>query len=183
MAKNLPLPFPRSYWVVPGKLMAGYYPGDLRPAKAKQKLSGLLRCGIRCIINLMEPDEASRRDYPFEPYEKLFQQIAKESGKPVSCLHYPIPDLHAPSPAVMKTILDQIDSSIAAEMPVFVHCWGGIGRTGTVVGCYLARHSLAVGQEVMAEIRELRRNEAMAFYQSPESLEQIHMVVNWGKGN
>ncbi len=34
----------------------------------------------------------------------------------------------------MTQILDDIDSAIADEGVAYVHCWGGIGRTGTVVG-------------------------------------------------
>ena len=34
--------------------------------------------------------------------------------------------------------------------PVYVHCWGGIGRTGTVVGCWLVRHGMT-GDEALAE--------------------------------
>ena len=33
-----PVPFPQSYWVVPGKLLAGYYPGDLDTMKMEEKL-------------------------------------------------------------------------------------------------------------------------------------------------
>jgi hypothetical protein len=43
--------------VVPGKLLAGYYPGDLNPSRMEEKLKGLLRAGIRYVINLMEENE------------------------------------------------------------------------------------------------------------------------------
>jgi protein-tyrosine phosphatase len=36
---------------------------------------------------------------------------------------------------LMTTILDAIDESMTAGKPVYVHCWGGMGRTGTVIGC------------------------------------------------
>lgn len=51
-----PTPFPRSYWVVPGKLLAGYYPGAKDPNEAKEKITALLNAGIRHFINLMEAD-------------------------------------------------------------------------------------------------------------------------------
>jgi len=51
--KNQIVPFARSYWVVPGELLAGYYPGDLDTSKMEKKLKGLLRAGIRYVINLM----------------------------------------------------------------------------------------------------------------------------------
>ena len=51
------VPFARSYWVVPGKLLAGYYPGDLDTSKMEKKLKGLLQAGIKYVINLMEENE------------------------------------------------------------------------------------------------------------------------------
>ena len=58
------IPFDRSYWVVPGRLLAGYYPGDRQEEVMTLKLQGLLDCGIRCIINLMEPDETDYKGRP-----------------------------------------------------------------------------------------------------------------------
>ncbi len=37
-----------------------------------------------------------------------------------------------------------------------MHCWGGVGRTGTVVGCWLVRHGLDDG-DAIARIATLRR--------------------------
>ena len=62
-----PVPFPRSYWVVPGKLLAGYYPGDLDPLKMEVKLKGLLQVGIRYVISLMEENERNRYGNPMLP--------------------------------------------------------------------------------------------------------------------
>jgi len=35
---------------------------------------------------------------------------------------------------------------------VYVHCWAGRGRTGTVVGCYLKRHGIAEDTNVIQEL-------------------------------
>lgn len=64
---------------------------------------------------------------------------------------------------------------------MYVHCWGGVGRTGTVVGCYLVRSGLS-GDEALARIRQLRRNEATANRPSPETDEQRNMVRSWRAG-
>jgi hypothetical protein len=40
-------PFDRSYWVVPGRLLAGAYPGDPKELKASEKLEALHGAGIR----------------------------------------------------------------------------------------------------------------------------------------
>ena len=82
----------------------------------------------------------------------------------------------------MIQILDSTDQSLAEGLPVYVHRWGGVGRTGTVVGCYLIRHGIATQIEVLDRIAALRRKEFTAYRQSPETLEQRRMVQNWRVG-
>lgn len=52
-------PFPRCYWVVPGKPIAGCYPGSDDEDQAKVKLRGLLDAGIRHVTNLTESNEVN----------------------------------------------------------------------------------------------------------------------------
>jgi protein-tyrosine phosphatase len=81
----------------------------------------------------------------------------------------------------MVRILNQIDMCIKYDKPVYAHCWSGKGRTGTIVGCYLARHGFAAGNDVIEMIKELRKNTRDFSDPSPETKKQINMVVNWGK--
>ncbi len=82
----------------------------------------------------------------------------------------------------MVRILNQIDMCIKYDKPVCVHCWGGKGRTGTVVGCYLARHRISTGNDVIEKIKELRKNTEDFSDLSPETRGQINLVINWKKG-
>ena len=70
---------------------------------------------------------------------------------------------------------------IKYDKPVYVQGWGGKGKTGTVVGCYLARHGMVAGNDVIKRIRELRKETVDCSDHSPETREQINMVINWGK--
>lgn len=176
------VPFARSYWVVLGKLLAGCYPGDKHRKEAEAKLRGLLTCGIRVIVNLMEDDEIGHDGEFFVPYEETMQRIAQEIGTEVECVRIPVPDLTAPSPKLMSEILDRIDLAITQDKPVLVHCWGGKGRTGTVVGCYLARHGIASGKEALQKIMELRKNDPTSRDPSPETDSQRRLVKYWRKG-
>ena len=176
------VPFPRSYWVVPGKLLAGCYPGDKHRKEAEVKLRDLLTCGVRVVVNLMEEDEIGHDGESFVTYEETFWRIARETGTEAECIRIPIPDLTAPSSKLMATILDRIDHAISQGKPVFVHCWGGKGRTGTVVGCYLARHRMALGKEALQKIAELRKNDPTSHEASPETDSQRRLVKYWRKG-
>jgi len=180
--KNHNVPFARSYWAVPGKLLAGCYLGDKNPRQAEAKLRGLLASGIRVVVNLMEEDEFGHDGEFFVPYEETLQRIATNKGTEIECIRIPIPDLTAPSSKHMKTILDHIDLAISQDKPVFVHCWGGKGRTGTVVGCYLARHGIASGKEALQKITELRKNDPTSHQASPETDSQRSLVKHWRKG-
>jgi len=180
MTDKRSLPFARSYWVQSGKLLAGCYPGSADYEEGVKKLSGLLDCGIRHVINLMEEGEKDKSGQPFVPYENVFIALGEAKGIEASITRMPIRDVSVPTPQAMRAILDEINKFISINRPVYVHCWGGRGRTGTVVGCYLVRHGLT-GKEALKKIKELRRNESTGYLPSPETREQIKMVLSWGK--
>jgi protein-tyrosine phosphatase len=82
----------------------------------------------------------------------------------------------------MTGILNAIDQRLQAGQKVYVHCIGGIGRTGITVGCYLARHGLS-GEEALLELENLRQQAASWFRRSPESDLQIEFVRRWKSGD
>ena len=176
---GLRVPFPRSYWVIEDRLLAGCYPGGKTPPEQETKLESLFRCGIRHVINLMEPHEADHDGSPFTPYVRDLEAIARQHGAAITCTRIGIKDVTAPTDEVMRSILAEIDEAIAHNKPVFIHCWGGRGRTGTVVGCYLMAHGLATSENVLQMIAELRKNDPSSHLPSPETTKQRAMVLAW----
>jgi len=176
------VPFPRSYWVVPGKFLAGYYPGSRDSVTARAKLKNLLERGIRHIVNLMERNEDNFQGEQFVPYEDQLQTMANEMDIPIEMVHMPIRDMNIPLVEFMVSILDDIDRAMEQNPAVYLHCWGGRGRTGTVVGCYLARHGMAVGEAALDLLGELRRNDPISHLPSPETKVQAEFVRTWPKG-
>src|ERR1044071_1277955 len=52
-----PKPLPNSYWVLPGRLLAGKYPGSRWALQASNRLQGLLSAGMNAFIDLTELNE------------------------------------------------------------------------------------------------------------------------------
>ena len=118
-------PIPDSYWVIPERFLAGEYPSSLKDAEARAKLAALLPdAGIRSFVDLTETEDGLR------PYRELATTLAAERGIDVHYRRMSIKDVGIPSAAHMVDILAHIESEMANERPIYVHCWGGIGRTG-----------------------------------------------------
>ena len=177
--EDLEVPFNQAYWVRPALVLAGCYPGSEDSSQTRRQLKGLVDSGIRHVVNLMEPGERNRFGHLFVPYEDQIQSIAANTQCSLSFDPMPIKDGWVPSRIQMSRILDSIDGSVEANRPLYVHCLGGLGRTGTVVGCYLARHGVASGHNVIKMIRDLRRNTLTHYLNSPETNQQMDLVESW----
>ncbi len=164
---EIPRPDPNTYWVKPGCLLAGEYPYAANSVIARAKLEAYLDAGINTFIDLTHPHE-------LRPY-------SIHLPKGVEYRRIPVRDMSVPPHArYMTGILDTIDHALAAGRRVYVHCWGGVGRTGTVVGCWLQRH----GREPEAALQELAGHWATVAKssrvpRSPETDEQIAWVRRW----
>ena len=167
------VPLEQSYWVKEPVLLAGVYAGAPERGETRDKLRSLLRAGVRSICNLTEATEGLR------DYETDFAEIAGEMGVDARMERFGIPDVSTTSPEHMMRILDWIDEQLLESRPVYVHCWGGIGRTGMVVGCWLVRHGKVTGETVLDHIKQLRRNTSDIWKRSPETPEQRALVREW----
>lgn len=168
-----PLPHDNCYWLAP-RLMAGEYPGAPTTGAALPRLRAILDAGVTFFLDLTEPGELA-------PYAPLLRTVARPGEPPAACVRIPIRDLGVPrSPEVMTAILDTIDGALAEGHTVYVHCWGGIGRTGTVAGCWLVRHGMS-GADALAAVDRHMRTTAKAdrVPRSPETDEQCAYVVGW----
>lgn len=161
--------------MIPGKLIAGAYPASKYfEEETRQKLDKLLTAGVSLFLNLTQEGE-------MPPYDAPLAEIAGWLDRPAIHQRMAIPDMTIPEPAQMALILDSIDAAMRAGKVVYVHCYAGIGRTGTVVGCYLARHGMD-GAEALNTIALLRSGITNGWVRSPETDEQVEYVLAWEKG-
>jgi hypothetical protein len=169
-------PFLQSYWVQSGLLCAGQYPGDMNPAVRDEKICGLLNCGLRRIVSLMEPDETSTSGTRFAPYLPRLQDLAAERGTPIERIELSIRDASVPTPARMREILSVIEEGIARALPTYLHCYGGHGRTGTVVACHLIEQGRTAKQAI-DEVQRLRST--LPKSHDPFEGKQREFILGW----
>jgi len=170
--KMLNTPIDDSYWLVPGKLLAGEYPGARTKDEARRKLRSFLDAGVTFFLDLTEEDEG------LEPYAPLLQEEATARERKVVHRRLPISDLDVPTTERMSEIQQTIATALESGQTVYVHCWGGIGRTGTVLGCYLVEQEVSV-KEALTEIQRRRRRTSDAWKKSPETQAQVDFVRSW----
>jgi protein-tyrosine phosphatase len=166
------VPVRNSYWVVEGRVLAGEYPAGGPDGERRERLNSLLDAGIRSFLDLTEAHE-------LQPYHALLQEIASERGISVQYRRMSVPNRGIPTVDHMQAILRHIGDEIDAKRPIYVHCWGGIGRTGTVVGCWMINGGTCSAERAIARIADLRRRTPHATVASPETTEQAEFVTTW----
>jgi len=176
MTPDFPRPIPESYWVRPGQFLAGEYPGSWDPERTRRRLDSFLEAGFNCFIDLTCEGEL----FPYAPV--LAEQAAYYS---LSAAHrrMPIGDFTTPTVIQMRAILDAIDNSLEDGHKLYLHCWGGVGRTGAAVGCYLVRHG-KTGDDALAQLAEWWRGvpKRALHPRSPETDEQVQFIRDWKAG-
>ena len=162
-------PIENCYWVETGKLLAGEYPRNIDDESSRPKLVRLTGAGVSVFIDLTEDGEL----YPYAQW--LETEIHQR---------FPIVDTSVPdSLDITAAALNAIDDHISQGRTVYVHCMGGIGRTGTIIGCWLARHGPA-GQAALDRLRELWQACPKSRHrQSPERREQERYILDWKEGS
>jgi protein-tyrosine phosphatase len=143
-----------------------------RPKRRAGDLKAFLDAGIRSFIDLTFEDEG------LEAYEPLLKQLSEEKEIDIAYHRFSIRDHDVPAATLMHEVLRTIREEIAAGRMVYFHCWGGIGRTGTVAGCWLIEGGYSC-DAALNRIDELRRGTPDFFTRSPETDEQVTFVRNW----
>jgi len=174
-------PIENAYWGIPGRFLAGEYPGAKDPEEARRKLRSLVAYGYDTFIDLTTKHDKLAQ------YDSLLKEV---SGGTARHLYHGIEDVSVPAtPGRMGAILDAIDDALCEGRRIYLHCWGGVGRTGTVVGCWLRRHRDAPSSGrsnadvVLQELAECWKTnpKSAAKPVSPETREQVDYIRGWSE--
>lgn len=141
-----------AWWVEPDCLLAGEYPGSPSESKARRKIRILLEAGIDSFVDLTEAGELL-------PYAtEILVDEATKAGRPAPRhRRFAIRDVSVlPDDAGYDEIVEHIQRELDAGKRVYVHCWGGKGRTGTVIGCWLIDHDGLDYQSTVHRMKDLR---------------------------
>ena len=162
-------PLPGSYWVLPGHLLAGPHPVVEDPESSRDRIEALVTAGISSLVDLTEESEAlpgagrllgaRAGDDPFGSFTRR---------------RFPLRDRSVNSEMTTRAV-EGIDALLSAGERVYVHCHGGIGRTGMVIGAWLAFHGFGQREDVLELLAALRRA-AGERTPSPETEDQARAV-------
>ncbi|MBM3318775.1 MAG: GNAT family N-acetyltransferase, partial [Candidatus Eisenbacteria bacterium] len=162
-----------TYWVEPGRLLAGEYPGG--GEDPQQALRELLDAGVTAFVDLTERGEHGTR-----PYDRVLGEEASARGIDVCYRRFSIRDFSVPSTRRMRAILKAIEELLAEGRIVYLHCFAGIGRTATVAGCRLVDRGHAAG-EALAGLERQRYGVPYGGDPLPAAEAQREMVRAWEK--
>ncbi len=137
-------------WLIENKLAGSAIPTSIDEIKWIQEQ------GIKSIVTIRE--------------EPLDEDWISE----MNYLHVLSDDMGVPSFDDLKTSVDYVHEKIQNNEPVMVHCLAGLGRTGTILACYLIKYKKMSAEDAIQHVREKRHGSIQSFVQE-------ELIFQYGK--
>jgi len=128
-------------WIIEEKLAGSAIP------TSKEEIDWIKQEGVKSIVTIRE-----------EPLED-------EWIKDVNYLHVHSNDMGIPEFSDLVDSVDFIHQRITNDEPVMVHCLAGLGRTGTILACYLIKYEDMAADDAIEKVRRERHGSIQSFSQ------------------
>lgn len=123
-------------WVIPNVLAGSRAPWRVAEVRFLQQQ------GIETLVRLQEP-------------ERLMLTSEALDAWGLEDFKYPIADGGAPTVEGTQIVIDFIQQRLKKNVPIAVTCGAGIGRTGTILACYLVADGMSA-EEAVRVLRGMR---------------------------
>ena len=140
-------------WLIPEKLAGSAIPTSF------EEIKWALDEGVKSIVTVRE-----------EPLDDDWTNDIKY-------LHIYSNDMGVPEFDDLIKAVDFIHQRITNNEPVMVHCLAGLGRTGTILACYLIKYQKLSADDSIQKVRESRPGSIQSFPQE-EIIFQFEKSVN-----
>ncbi len=185
-------PTTESNWVILDRLMMGAYPASTNDDQHYEISRRLLNCGIRTYVCLQdEYDHMATqnqwrsgkriRPYIYDAAEMLRTgesfSLEKDGSKTLEMLHVAIKDCSITMDKLVQDLAEDVCLRLCKNEVIYVHCWGGHGRTGTLVAIVLGMIFGLDANEALARTQHFHdlRYSPLGV-QSPQTVEQRNQV-------
>ncbi|CAF1522016.1 unnamed protein product [Adineta steineri] len=172
-------PTPFSHWVIPNLLLASAYPGERDPDAHIRLTRQIIDAGVQVVVNIMEIEELKT----FTPYQDTMLQHAKEVNRQLEFISFPIRDqsVHQDNQRVLDFCLELCDRVKRGQV-VLVHCWGGHGRTGTIISIMIGILFNLNSEEAISMNRRLHdqriRTNGIPSPETGVQTRQVHTILD-----